>query len=148
MIGAFNNNGGLAVATTDFNANNLDVLLQTVSMSPASIDFGSSGRRGGFRGAEFRRSPTPLLSSSISRASRFTGTNAADFSEMDNCGSSLVSGAFCTVQVTFTPGAAGARTAALSVADDAPASPQTAAVTGTGTSAPVVGLSVTPGLPK
>ncbi|PYU20129.1 MAG: hypothetical protein DMG30_22155, partial [Acidobacteria bacterium] len=41
-----------------------------------------------------------------------SGTNSADFAETDNCGSSVAAGASCTINVTFTPGAAGSRTAA------------------------------------
>lgn len=142
VIGNFNSNGGLAIATTDFTTNNLDVLLQTVSISPASINFGSQavGAASAAQTFTITNSTSQLVNLT---GITFTGANAADFGEMDNCGSSLASGASCAVQVTFTPGAAGSHTAALSVADDAPASPQTAGVSGTGTAAPVVSLSAT-----
>jgi hypothetical protein len=48
-------------------------------------------------------------------------------------------GAKCTISVTFTPAASGARTATLSIADNAGGSPQTLSLTGTGT-APAVSL--------
>ncbi len=63
-----------------------------------------------------------------------TGTNATDFSQTNNCGSSLAAGASCTINVTFTPTATGTRTATLAVTDDAANSPQTASLTGTGAS--------------
>jgi len=49
----------------------------------------------------------------------------------------------CTVTVTFTPAAAGARAATLTVTDDAPTTPQTALLTGTGTATPLATLSTT-----
>ncbi|WP_194924584.1 choice-of-anchor D domain-containing protein [Catenulispora pinisilvae] len=58
-----------------------------------------------------------------------------DFAQSDNCGSSLAAGASCTVNVTFAPTASGARTGTLSIASNAPNSPATVALTGTGGSA-------------
>jgi len=61
-----------------------------------------------------------------------TGTNAADFLENSTCGTSLAAGAKCTVVILFTPHAAGARSAALSIADNASGSPQSVKLSGTG----------------
>jgi Abnormal spindle-like microcephaly-assoc'd, ASPM-SPD-2-Hydin/Beta-propeller repeat len=62
-----------------------------------------------------------------------TGTDATDFAQTNTCGSSLAVGANCAISVTFKPLAINTRTATLSVADDATGSPQTVALTGTGT---------------
>jgi hypothetical protein len=62
----------------------------------------------------------------------FTGADPADFAQTNTCGSSLGAGAQCTVSVTFTPKAAGARTARLSITDTASTSPQSVSLTGTG----------------
>jgi hypothetical protein len=62
-----------------------------------------------------------------------TGANASSFSETTTCGNLLSAGNSCAIVVTFTPSTAGALTAAISVADDASGSPQTAALSGTGT---------------
>jgi len=70
----------------------------------------------------------------------FTGSNPGDFSQTNNCGSSVAAGGSCNISVTFTPGASGARSATLNVNDDASNSPQTATLTGTG----FVPASVTP----
>ena len=43
------------------------------------------------------------------------GLNSGDFAEKDNCGASLAAGGTCTVQVTFSPPAPGAREASLFV---------------------------------
>jgi hypothetical protein len=56
----------------------------------------------------------------------------SNYSQTNNCGSSLAAGASCSITVTFTPQATGSRTASLSVADGAGGSPQTVAVSGTG----------------
>jgi hypothetical protein len=50
----------------------------------------------------------------------------------NTCGSSLNSGATCTVNVTFTPSIAGSLTGSLAISDSAPDSPQTVALSGTG----------------
>jgi hypothetical protein len=63
-----------------------------------------------------------------------TGTNASDFAISSNaCGATLAAGGKCTIKLTFTPAALGARSASLSVADNACMSPQTIALSGKGT---------------
>ena len=65
-----------------------------------------------------------------------SGTNAADFTvSAKTCSASLGASASCTVSVTFTPSAAGSRTAALSFTDSAGNSPQTVTLSGTGATA-------------
>jgi hypothetical protein len=46
-----------------------------------------------------------------------SGTDAADFSESGTCGTSLAPDTSCTISVAFKPGAAGDRTALLTVSD-------------------------------
>ncbi len=72
-----------------------------------------------------------LLISSISA----TGANFADFSVTNDCPASLGAGAFCTINVTFTPLAAGLRQALLDVADNGPGGSQAVALSGTGLAA-------------
>src|SRR5207244_12157039 len=72
-----------------------------------------------------------LTISSIS----ITGTNSGDFAQTNNCPlspSTLAASTSCTINVTFTPTATGARSGTLSVADNAAGSPQTASLSGTG----------------
>jgi hypothetical protein len=61
------------------------------------------------------------------------GANAGDFAETNTCGNSVAAGASCFITVTFTPSAAGKRTANVSVIDNGGGSPQTVSLTGTGT---------------
>jgi hypothetical protein len=72
---------------------------------------------------------TPVTISGIS----FTGTNPGDFAESaTTCTGSLAALSSCTVSVTFTPTATGARSAVLSISDSAIGSPQTVPLSGTG----------------
>src|SRR5262249_41190689 len=52
-------------------------------------------------------------------AIQITGTNRGDFPETTTSGSSLNAGASCTIQVTFTPTAAGLRTGYVVIHDSA-----------------------------
>src|SRR2546430_2557792 len=79
--------------------------------------------------------------SAVAAAGRFiekkTGASACPTSPATLAGSGN-----CTINVTFTPAASGARTGTLSVADNAGGSPQIITLSGNGTG-PVVGLAPT-----
>jgi trimeric autotransporter adhesin len=80
----------------------------------------------------------PLAVASI----QVTGTNTGDFSETDNCGTSVAAGGTCSISVTFKPATTGAKTASITITDNAGAvagSKQTISLTGTGV-APAVSL--------
>jgi Beta-propeller repeat/Abnormal spindle-like microcephaly-assoc'd, ASPM-SPD-2-Hydin len=47
------------------------------------------------------------------------GVNAGDFTQTNNCGSSLKAGASCTIEVTFTPTAVGSRLGHVAIQDNA-----------------------------
>jgi hypothetical protein len=112
--------------------------LAAVQLSPPSINFANE--------AVGNTSPVQTVtvtnagysSTNISSIS-LTGANASDFSETSTCASTLAAGANCSISVTFTPAAMGARSAAVTIVDDAPGSPQTITLTGNGSG--VVGLS-------
>ncbi|HVB28647.1 MAG TPA: choice-of-anchor D domain-containing protein, partial [Terriglobia bacterium] len=73
----------------------------------------------------------PLAISSIT----FTGANAGDFTETDDCNGSVASGSTCAIKVTFTPSVDAAESATLVVTDNSggtAGSTQTVALTGTG----------------
>lgn len=84
----------------------------------------------------------PLTVTGIS----ITGAQAGDFSQTNNCGSSVANGFSCQVAVSFAPTAAGSRAATLSITDNASNSPQTVALSGTGVS-PSIGLGPGSGSP-
>ena len=73
----------------------------------------------------------PLVFSSIS----IGGLNPGRFPQTNNCpigGAGLAPNASCTVTITFQPNRRVARSATLTIRDNAPNSPQTVALTGTG----------------
>lgn len=102
-----------------------------VSLSPDSLSFGPT-----LAGQSVVATPVlltntgaaPLTISSIA----FTGSGGSDFSQQNNCGSSVTAGATCTINVSFKPATGGTFSANLAVTDNAAASPQLVGVTGTG----------------
>jgi FG-GAP-like repeat/Abnormal spindle-like microcephaly-assoc'd, ASPM-SPD-2-Hydin len=103
-----------------------------VQLSPASLNFGNQavGTRSVTKKVTLANKGSAALS--ISKI-KITGTNPGDFAQASNCGTSLAAGASCLINVTFTPTAAGSRSAAVSVTDNGGSSPQSVALTGTGT---------------
>jgi hypothetical protein len=72
---------------------------------------------------------TTLTVSSVT----ITGTNAPDFSQTNTCtAGGIAPQATCAVTVTFTPSISGNETADVSLADNAPSSPQLGSLTGYG----------------
>jgi hypothetical protein len=63
------------------------------------------------------------------------GANPLDFTQVsDGCsGLTLAAGTSCSVSINFSPTASGARSATFILTDNAPASPQTVPISGTGT---------------
>jgi len=70
-----------------------------------------------------------------------TGTQANSFIDISGCGTSVAVGKSCTVYVGFAPKNSGSATATLSVADNAPVSPQTVTLTGSGVAAHPLAIS-------
>jgi len=66
-----------------------------------------------------------------------SGADAGDFSQSNTCNPTLAVGASCQVTATFAPTGGGTRTAMVGITDDAPGSPQTITLTGTGLQAAV-----------
>jgi hypothetical protein len=102
-------------------------------LTPASLNFGSVTRR-------TTSAPLPVTLTNTGTAVlniasiTISGANAASFAIAANtCGATLAPAASCTINVTFTPQARGVLSATtLAVGDNAPASPQTVALSGTG----------------
>ncbi len=112
-----------------------------INLNPASLTFGSQNT-GTVSAAQSvvltNQGTAPVTMSSVS----ITGSNPSDFAQTNNCGTSVAVGGSCTISVTFKPTAAGTRGASLSIADNVAGSPQTAPLTGTGTSTSVVSTVV------
>ena len=88
------------------------------------------------------------LKNSQAVALTISGISASgDFVQTSNCPlppNTLAAGATCTISVTFTPTALGARTGTLTFTDSASTSPQTVGLSGSGTLAGLVSISITP----
>jgi len=75
----------------------------------------------------------------------FTATNMGDFSQTNNCGTSLASSSTCTITVNFTPTTTGARSALLTVTDNSSnGTTQSISVGGTGVASAVPVASLSP----
>jgi dienelactone hydrolase len=110
----------------------VSVLLQsTVRFSPTNLSFGVHlvGTQSDTKRVTLTNiGPSKLSISNIA----LTGTDSQDFLEHNNCGSSVPPGGHCTIAVSFKPTQAGPRTAAISVTDSSPGSPQSVPVNGIG----------------
>jgi Abnormal spindle-like microcephaly-assoc'd, ASPM-SPD-2-Hydin len=110
-----------------------------VSLNPTTVNFGNqnSGASSPAQTVKLTNSGTlPLSISSIA----FTGANASDFAQTNNCPSgsnTLAANASCTINVTFSPTATGSRTANLTLTDNAANSPQIVTLNGKGITAGV-----------
>ena len=62
----------------------------------------------------------------------FTGANPSQFTQTNNCGSSLAAGASCTFSITFSPTESGALSATMNIADSANGSPHLVFLRGSG----------------
>ena len=119
-------------------------------VTPASIDFGSLavGATSAHRTVTVTNTGDPGQDLLVTSES-ITGVNAPDFAiALDGCITiSIHAGASCTIELTFTPGAAGARSASLSISDNGLGGPHTVSLTGTGatpTADLAVSISATP----
>jgi hypothetical protein len=110
-----------------------------VSLSPPSLTFSqqNTGTTSEAQSVILSNVGNALLS--ISNIA-IGGTNPGDFAQTNNCASTVAVGANCTISVTFTPTAAGSRSASLAITNNSSDSPRTVSLTGTGVQ-PVVTLS-------
>src|SRR5271163_420881 len=141
----FNGDGGLDLAIANGSANNVTIFLQLlpVELTPTSLSFGTLAV-----GTPSTSQPVTLKNNTGGTLTftsiSFTGADNGDFSQTNTCGSSIANAGTCTIHVTFTPQAAGARVATLTVVDSASNSPQTLAVSGAGSGPPSIAMSFSP----
>jgi len=98
-----------------------------VVLSPASLAFSSVPVGGSSASQSITLSNQGSSTLSISNI-QVTG----DFSQTNSCPSTLAANSTCTVSVTFTPTVSGNRTGTLSISDNGTGSPQSVALSGTG----------------
>ncbi len=97
------------------------------SVSPTSLNFGNvvAGTTSGPQSVTLTNGSTAISISSITASAGFAVSSTT-------CGSSLGSGASCSVSVTFTPTAGGTTNGTLTFTDSAANSPQIVSLTGIG----------------
>ncbi len=105
-----------------------------VTINPTSLTFASQ-----VVGTSSTSQPVTLTNSGTSAVTSISVGASGDFSQTNNCGTSLSANSSCTINVTFTPTAVGTRTGTLTVTDSA--GTQTASLSGTGASS----VSLSPG---
>ena len=107
-------------------------LAQAPALSTTSLNFGNRtvGASGAAQAVRLTNTGTTVLNLS---AITIGGLNSGDFAETDGCGRALTVAESCTIQVTFTPAAAGVRTASLFVAGNIGSGTSTVGLSGTGT---------------
>ena len=105
-----------------------------VSLSPASLTFGSQDTGTTSAAQSLTVANTGSASLFINSAA-VAGADATDFTAVgDGCsGVTLTAGASCSMSISFSPTLAGTRSATLTLTDNAGNSPQSAPLTGTGT---------------
>ena len=105
-----------------------------VGVTPTSVAFGN--QQVGTSSAPQAVTLTDTGSAPLSLTGiAVTGANSGDFAQTNNCGALVAPAASCTINVTFTPTASGARAATLTFSDNATGSLQTISLTGAGTAA-------------
>jgi hypothetical protein len=128
-----------AINVQDNSGDSLFVLVTgvgtAVSLSPASLSFpsqsvGTSGTPQTVTLSNLGSNPMNIWQMAL------RGANAADFSKSSTCGATLAAGNNCGITVTFTPSAAGTRSASLLISDDGGGSPQSVSLSGTGSGDP------------
>jgi hypothetical protein len=102
----------------------------TLSFTPSIVNFGnvSAGTSGLPKAISLSNAGNATLT-----INAITIVGSSDFGQTNNCPSTLAANASCGITVTFSPAAAGAESATLSVDDSAAGSPHTVPLTGTGT---------------
>lgn len=105
----------------------------TVSPTSLSWNWVTAGGKGGQKTATLTNGNSSAITiSSIALG----GSNPGDFQIYSKtCGTSLAASASCSVSIVFAPTTTGSRTAKLTFTDSDSTSPQTVALSGTGTSA-------------
>lgn len=129
--------GGLPTAPNTYMAVLIDI---PVAVSPTTLKFATQvlSTSSAPQAITLHNSaPNALAISSITIA----GTDPNDFSQTNNCGTSLAANSNCTINVTFTPTNINARTATLTITDAD--GTQTVALQGTGTAVSLSPTSLT-----
>ena len=136
-VGDFNGDGRLDLATANI-YDAVSILLgaptgPAVALSPSSLTFGV--QLIGTKGDKQRVTLTNIGSATLDISKIAGGGN---FSQTNNCPSSVSPSGKCTINVTFAPHERGKHAGAVTITDNAANSPQTVPLTGVGTAVSLV----------
>ncbi|HWF40342.1 MAG TPA: SBBP repeat-containing protein [Candidatus Acidoferrales bacterium] len=106
---------------------NLTGSTSTITLSASSLTFGT--QTVGLASTPQAVTLTNIGTTSLTISSI---TGSGDFSQTNTCGTSLPGGANCVISVTYKPAAPGQSLGAITISDNAPGSPQSILLTGTG----------------
>ena len=117
----------------------------SVDLSPNSLNLGSqviatTSGTGSVSLTNHLSAPLSILNIYIS--------TVGDFAQTNNCPTSLAPGHSCTIKVTFTPTAIGARSGQLVVTDNDSTSPQSVTLSGSGTATGLSSIAILPSNPS
>ena len=99
----------------------------SVTLSPSSLTFGTTNLH------ETSAAQNVTLTNSTSAALAITSVvPSGDFAQTNTCAASVAANASCSISVTFTPTAGGARSGSIVITDSGAGSPRTVTLTGTG----------------
>ncbi len=140
VVGDFNGDGRLDLVVANLDDSFVSVLLQqtpgpAVTLSPSSLNFGSQ---------LIYTASTPQTVTLTNTGDAMLGISSivasANFAQRNDCRSTMLPGARCTITVIFRPMSIFAKTGTITITDNAPNSPQTVTLSGVGA---VVTLSTT-----
>jgi hypothetical protein len=129
--------GGLAIPAANLNAGIGGAAVVylpttgTVALSATQIDFGTQAVNTASNPSSISLTNAGITVLNISQIG-IQGPDASDFAQTNTCPQIVNPKGACTISVTFTPSAAGTRTATLTITDDGGRNPQTVALSGTG----------------
>ena len=123
-----------------------DAIVPTLSLTPTLIAFGNVQQGSPSTSRTIQLENTSAGNLTLTSILP-TGANAADVGITSHCGATpvvIAAGNICTVDVTMTPSTVGDETAAVTFTTDAASSPDSTALTVTGTSVPVARILLSP----
>jgi hypothetical protein len=103
-----------------------------IRLAPTSINFGNQPEGSKSLAKQITLTNEGAAAVTITSIA-IAGTDSGDFAQTHTCGTSVASGASCSINVTFKPSATGTRTAQVAITDNGGGSPQKVSLTGTGT---------------
>ena len=137
---AFTDNASGSPQTVTLTGNGVPAPQPAVTLSPTSLTFPSQTV-----GTTSTAQVVQLTNSGTATLNLTSVTITGNFAiSANNCGLTLGATLSCNISVTFTPTASGNRTGTLSFTNDAPGSPQTVSLQGSGLALTFPAASITP----